>query len=117
MEKHPRKGPRKGLIPQQTSAFRAKKRQNDRQFVPVRQGAVWGATPRAKREITLKQRRYCAGRMRGLSRIQAARAAGYGLSAADHPKRIERSPAVAFVLQKWLDRQGISDRALGIEQE
>jgi len=85
--------------------------------MPNREGAVWGGTSRAKREITLKQRRYCAGRMSGLSRIQAARAAGYGLSAAQHPKRIERSPAVAFVLQKWLDRQGISDRALGIEQE
>jgi len=49
--------------------------------VPMREGAVWGGTPRAKRDITMKQRRYCAGRMRGLSRIAAARAAGYGLSA------------------------------------
>src|SRR5437899_4231482 len=69
--------------------------------------ALWGATPRAKPQLkipqlTLKQRQYVAGRMRGLTKREAAQRAGYGHNAAEHPKdKIERSPVVRFALERW----------------
>jgi len=49
----------------------------------------------------------------GLSKYRAAIEAGYSHATAMHvAARIECNPGVRRALQRWLDREGISDRKL-----
>ncbi len=69
-----------------------------------------------KRELTVLQRRYLAGRRKGWTKIDSALEAGYSYSVALNVKqKIESVPAVRRALDRWLEREGLDDRALGID--
>jgi len=68
-----------------------------------------------RRRLTLKQRRYVRERLAGKNMYQAAIASGHTVEMARNAgQKIESRLAVRRVLEAALDREGLSDRALGI---
>ena len=87
--KHPGKGPRKGLKPPQKSAPRAR-----------------------ARNLTIKQRKFLAATLEGKSSSQAARDAGYSESSSRHADRILERPTVKAAIEDILEAAGIGDELL-----
>ena len=73
-------------------------------------------TPKKKGlALSVRQRKYLRGLKAGLSKKAAALQAGYTREMALNAKeKIEDRCPVRAVLDRWLEREGLSDKALGI---
>ena len=69
--------------------------------------------PARKKTLSLKQRKFIDGRLRGKSSSEAAREAGYSESVARHADRISESPNVRGAIEDILQVSGFSDEQLG----
>jgi hypothetical protein len=68
------------------------------------------SAPRAKKQLTIRQRRFIDGKFSGKSNSQAAREAGYSKSVVRHADRIiSDSPNMHAAIVALLDAYGISD--------
>ena len=63
-------------------------------------------------QLTVRQRRYIRGRIRGKTKLQSALDAGYSRYTALNALAKIESRAVRAAMERWFDREGISDQKL-----
>ena len=67
------------------------------------------------RPLTIRERRYIQARIAGQNMYRSALAAGFGNAMAKNAGvKIERKPKVQAALERWIEREGLSDQDLGM---